>query len=977
MSSTPRTALFSSVAASAVRAGRSAFGVAVGLLAGAGSPLAATPAAPLPTAEAESLFVKRVLPMLQEKCLSCHGRDEEKIKGGLDLRTREEALFGGDSLQPSLVPGKPDASPLYLAVLRDHADWEAMPPKDNDALSAEQRAYLRDWIAAGAPWPDAVRTKELLAQKDKWSVEDGVTVTTSGGLSDDWTHRRYKPENLWAYLPLRKPVLPAPGSSIAHPVDLFLNAKLAAAGLTPAPRADRRTLIRRVTFDLTGLPPTPEEVAAFIADPASEREALAKVVERLLASPHYGEQWARHWLDVVRYADSSGFANDFVRGNTWRYRDYVVRAFNQDKPYDQFIREQIAGDEIAPENPEALVATGFLRMGPWELTGMEVPKVARQRFLDDVTDSVGQVFLAHPLQCARCHDHKFDPVPTKDYYSFQAIFSTTQMAERTAAFLPQENTAGFEEKKYLEQRAEHYRRELARLDAKSMAAARAWYAEKKIDPADFEAALAGVRGGKNKRGREAGFSEVRAALMRQGIPEERIPPKAVGFSPEDYGHERIARKGLERLRWELERYEPVAFAAYSGRTPDVKSVLNPLRMPPQRLTQGELEQPHILTGGDPFANGAPVTPAVLSAPVFLGGMKPEHGIVPAEIEGRRAALAAWITAPENPLTARTYVNRIWLWHFGQAIAGNPNNFGATGKKPSHPELLDWLAATFVEGGWSTKALHRLILSSDAYARASAHAEPRQVAERDADGTLYAVFKPRRLAAEELRDAFLAVSGELNRTVGGIPARPEMNREAALQPRQVMGTFAEAWQPSPKPEQRHRRSLYALKIRGQLDPFMEVFNAPSPDLSCEARDASTVTPQVFSLFNSQATLDRAVAWAARLMDRTAARDEVVNRAFAEAFNRTPSADERRAALAHWDTMTARHRTISVAKPAIPREVVRDAVEENTGEKFSFVEPLEVAADFISDRHISEVPPETRGLAELCLVLLNANEFAYVY
>ena len=938
-------------------------------------PLAA--ATPPASVESEQLFLRRVRPMLQDKCLPCHGKEEKKIKAGLDLRTFAGLLKGGDSETPALVPGQPAQSPLYLAATREHADWEPMPPKENDRLSAEQLAYLREWIAGGAPWPDDARLAELAKLTDKWSAADGVEVATSGGLSNDWTHRRYKPENLWAYQPLKKPALPASARSGVNPIDAFLDATLSTAQLVPAPRADRRTLIRRVTFDLTGLPPTPEEVAAFLADVAPEATAFARVVERLLASPHYGEQWAQHWLDVARYADSSGFANDYMRGNAWRYRDYVVRAFNADKPYDRFIREQIAGDELSPENPEALIATGFLRMGPWELTGMEVPKVARQKFLDDVTDSIGQVFLAHPLQCARCHDHKFDPIPTRDYYGFQAAFATTQMAERPAAFLSLENTAGFDEKKYLEQRAEFYRRELARSDEISIAAGRAWYAEKRIDPVLFERALADVVGRTGRNGRDVGFTEVRAALMRQGISEDKIPPKFAGFAPQDYGLERIARKGLERLKWELERYEPLAFAIYSGRTPELKAVTAPLRMRADRLTAGELEATHILTGGDPFADGAPVTPSVLSAATALGGMDAALARVPAEISGRRAALAAWIASPQNPLTARTFVNRVWLWHFGSALAGNPNNFGATGKKPTHPELLDWLAATFIERGWSAKALHRVILASDAYARASAHPEPKLLAERDPDGTRYAVFKPRRLAAEELRDAFLAVSGELNRTLGGIPVRPEINREAALQPRQVMGTFAEAWQPSPLPAQRHRRSLYALKIRGQRDPFMEVFNAPGPDLSCEARDASTVTPQVFALFNSQATLDRAVAWAARLTRETNSREAAVARAFSLAFNRAPTAAQLSQSLAHWAAMTARHRTLTVAKPAVPREVVREAVEENTGEKFTFTEPLEAVADYVPDLQLADVSPETRGLAELCLVLLNANEFAYVY
>jgi hypothetical protein len=399
-------------------------------------------------------------------------------------------------------------------------------------------------------------------------------------------------------------------------------------------------------------------------------------------------------------------------------------------------------------------------------------------------------------------------------------------------------------------------------------------------------------------------------------------------------------------------------------------------MPATRMTAGELEQTHILTGGDPFTNGAPVTPAVLSAPTAIGKMAATP-TVPAEIEGRRRAIADWIASPDNPLTARVTVNRIWLWHFGTALAGNPNNVGATGKKPTHPELLDWLAATFVEQGWSVKALHRLIMTSAAYRRASVHPEPRLLAEKDPTGTSYAAFKPRRLAAEEFRDAMLRVTGELNPAVGGIPVRPEINREAAFQPRQVMGTFAEAWQPSPLPAQRHRRTLYALKIRGQPDPFMEVFNAPSPDLSCEARDASTVTPQAFSLFNSEATLARATAWAARLARETSTREQTIARAYGLAFGRAPNAAETKASLAHWETMTARHRTLAIAKPAVVREVLREAVEENTGTKFTFKEPLEVAADFVPDLHVSELPPETRGLAELCLVLLNTNEFAYVY
>jgi hypothetical protein len=347
--------------------------------------------------DAEQLFVRRIFPLFQDKCLGCHGNDIQKIKGEFDMRTPESTLKGGESNKPAFVPGKPEDSPIYLSVTRTHKDWDAMPPKEADKLGAEQTTWIKNWIEAGAPWPAQARLKQVTkANEQKWATEDGVPMKTVGGLSPEWTTRKYKAEGVWAY----QPVNPAqPPKTDGHPIDAFLAAKRP-EGLIPAPFADALTFIRRATFDLTGLPPTPEEVGAFERAYANAAEpAIRDLVDRLLASPHYGERMAQHWLDVVRYADSSGLANDYERGNAWRYRDYVVRAFNADKPYDQFVREQIAGDELAPQDPEKLIATGFLRMGPWELTGMEVPKLARQRFLDDVTNSVGETFLAQSLQC--------------------------------------------------------------------------------------------------------------------------------------------------------------------------------------------------------------------------------------------------------------------------------------------------------------------------------------------------------------------------------------------------------------------------------------------------------------------------------------------------------------------------------------------------------------------------------------------------
>jgi hypothetical protein len=935
-------------------------------------------------AEHETLFVRRIAPLLAAKCAACHGADPDAIEGGLSLMTHAATLRGGDSGTPAVVPGDAGASPLLRAVRRDDDEVSPMPPKEAERLTDGEIGWLADWIAAGAPWPDAERAVAIRAAHEaEWAAEDGVRVATSGGLSRDWDERRYDPAALWAYRPVVKPAVP-PAPPDTQPIDAFLAARLP-AGLAVAPSADRRTLLRRVTFDVTGLPPEPAEIAAFLADPRDDATAFAAVVERLLESPHRGERLAQHWLDVVRYADSSGFANDYERGNAWRYRDWVVRSFNADLPYDAFVQLQVAGDEIAPDDPAALVATGFLRMGPWELTGMEVAKVARQRFLDDVTNAVGETFLGHALQCARCHDHKFDPVPTRDYYSIQAVFATTQLAERAAAFLPVENTAGFTERRYLEQTRADHEAALAGLDEQLLAAAEAWHVEQGRDATRWHEAVARARQG---RGRRGVFDRAREILRADGVAEADYPPRMLGLEPAQIGLERVARKGLERLAWELDRYEPVALAVYSGATPRVTSVTRPQRMPADPHTAGDVEETCILGGGDPFSATEPVVPGVLSAAAEAASV-----MIPQDITGRRRAFAAWVTDPRNPLTARVFVNRVWMWHFGRPLAGNPNNVGGTGGRPTHPELLDWLAATFIEDGWSLRALQRRILSSSAYRRGSRHPEPESLAALDPTGTSCAVFRPRRLSAEELRDAMLAASGELNRALGGIPVRPEINPEAALQPRQVMGTFAAAWVPNPRPEDRHRRSLYALRLRGLTDPALSVFDAPSADFSCEQRGASTVTPQVFALFNGRPTHARALALAARSLaesgggsgedsaDRpdatvTTADEAVIDRCFLLALSRPPRSAERDACLAHWREMEHLEAAAVHVEEPPPVEIERRAVEENTGEKFTFTERLHAHADFEGDLHPADCDARTRGLAHVCLVLLNTNEFAHV-
>ncbi len=927
------------------------------------------------SADNEILFARRISNLLIEKCVGCHGADPEDINGELDLRHLKAAIAGGESGESSIVIGNAEESPLYLAATRLSDDWSAMPPKDAEALTPQQLEWLKEWIDGGSSWPDEARIQEIGEEyNDQWSVEDGVTVETSGGLADTWTNRRYDPRGLWAYQPVRSPSLDEQELSL-HPIDALIQRKRPvehdtngeAVPLQTAPPATRHELIRRATFDLIGLPPTPQEVDRFVSDPRDDATVFRDLVDRLLESPHYGERMAQHWLDVVRYADSSGFANDYERGNAWRYRDYVIRSFNDDKPFDRFIREQIAGDELAPRDPEAIVATGFLRMGPWELTGMEVAKVARQRFLDDVTNSVGETFLGHSLQCARCHDHKFDPVPTRDYYSFQAVFATTQLSERAAPFLDSENTSRFDEQRYLQRRQQEYQRTLDALNEVLMANALQWYEDQKRSPDQWLEAIAAV----SKEGSDnVGFKTVRNRMAKMGVPEEEYPPKLVGFEPEQFGLERVARKGIERLRWQFDRYRPFALAVYNGRTPQVNSVNSPVRVPDDRMTKGEMEQVCVLTGGDPFSPSQPVQPGGLS--VLASQVNVEFADI---VEGRRTALANWVADPKNPLTSRVIANRIWQWHFGQAIAGNPNNFGSTGKRPTHPELLDWLAATLVKQGWSLKELHRLIMSSTTYQQSTRHPDPEKLTSLDPLRESYSVFATRRLTAEELRDAMLAASDELNREMGGIPCRPIINQEAALQPRMVMGTFAAAWQPNPLPKDRNRRSIYALRLRGLSDPLMEVFNSPPPDFSCEGREASTVTPQVFALFNGQNSHARALSLAIAVLDSTSGDESAIAECFRRLYGREPSSDESALCLAHWSQLES---ILDEQAPVVdmPKKVLREAVEENTGERFSFEETLYSNVDFVPDHDPSQVTRHSRALADVCLALINSNEFVYV-
>ena len=481
-----------------------------------------------------------------------------------------------------MTPGNAGASLLYSAVLRKDPKLQ-MPPKDSDRLTQEQVWQIRDWIDAGAPWPDAEAERRYVHDDlAEARTASGVIVPTSGGLSDDWTNRRYQEDDLWAFRPLSQ--AEPPGTGAEHPVDAFIERKLADAGLAAAKRADKRMLIRRASFDLTGLPPTPEQVEAFLRDDSAA--AWRKVVDRLLESPQYGEQWGRHWLDVVRYADTSGYSNDWERSNAWRYRDYVVRSLNSDKPYDRFVLEQLAGDILDPDSPEMRVATGYLRTGPWEHTGMMQKVASRQLYLDDITNSVGESFLSLPLRCAKCHDHKFDPIPTRDYYRIYAVFETTQLAELPVEFIESENRNYFEqERARLQRLLAAAESDVAKIEAKEERAARAWSAERGI--------------------------EYQPREKLKDRPEGEKPPRHIGLTIDDLGYFKVRRNDAKIWGRRLERYQPMAHSVYEGPVKHENS--ERLRMPEPGKMRGLPPESHILSGGSVYSKGDRVTPGVLSA----------------------------------------------------------------------------------------------------------------------------------------------------------------------------------------------------------------------------------------------------------------------------------------------------------------------------------------------------------------------------
>jgi len=580
---------------------------------------------------------------------------------------------------------------------------------------------------------------------------------------------------------------------VQNPIDAFILAALRKEGLKPAPPADRRTLIRRAYFDLTGLPPSPEEVERFARDPSPD--AWPRLVNRLLDSPEYAEQWAQHWLDLVRFAESDGFEYDTHRSDAWRYRDYVIRSIREDKPYDQFVHEQLAGDEIDSKNEEMLVSAGFNRLGPLRKNaGNQDAAYNRNEILVEMTSVIGSGLLGVTLGCARCHDHKFDPIRQKDYYRIQAFFATTHHKD-----IPQSTP---------EQQAE-------------------W--KKKNDP--IEAELKKLMAKLKPEGPDRAELEKQIAEKEAQLP----PPLPVLQTVEDIPSQ----------------YIPV----------------------------------HVLARGDSGSPGEKVGMRPLG--VLLPDGSPEWAD---DLPSPRLALAKWITDPANPLTWRVMVNRVWQNHFGAGIVTTPNDFGRMGSRPSHPELLDWLANQFVDAGFRMKPLHRLMLLSNTYQQAYLTATPALAAEKDPDDRLLWRFPRRRLSSEELRDAMLVASGELNAQKGGpsviVPIEQSLLK-LIYNPAQ--------WVVNPDAAQHRRRSIYLFQKRNMRLPFMEVFDSPDLLLSCPRREQSTHAPQALELLNGEFSNSMAQALAQRAMREVGQEhDRQIGRIFRLALGRDPNAAERKAA-----------------------------------------------------------------------------------
>ena len=797
------------------------------------------------------------LKILSENCASCHGAAQ---MGGLDLRQRASLLKGGTH-GAAVIPGNAAGSRLYQAVLRN-GDLKMPPGKA--ALTAHQVSTVRDWINRGAAWGET----SLTAQPSWWSFQKVV-----------------------------RPLVPQNGAG--NPIDAFVLAKLAGLKMKPVARADRRTLIRRATFDLLGLPPTAQEVEGFVRD--TTPDAYEKLVDRLLASPQYGERWGRHWLDVVRYADTGGFETDIYFPNAWRYRDYVIKSFNEDKPYDRFVQEQVAGDELFPDDLDlnggfqipsaklksldAKIATGLYTIGPAYHEAALFGGQVRYEWLTDVVDTTGEAFLGLTLGCSRCHNHKFDPLTQRDYHGMMAIFAGSE--EREIPVVAKFNIFGFKSGYPNWLKVEELKGAIQRID--QAARKRVVDQVRQRFPAEVLAAY-DVPVDRRTPAQRALAAQLEAGLTTAGLQENAEGKEAdIPFTvAESTERERLIRE-LGQASLKANPVLPTATVlGHAEVVPDI----------------------HVTHRGDWRTQGEKVGPAF---PAVIAGGQAVVDSPELKLQ-RRKSLALWLTDPAHPLTARVMANRIWHWHFGRGIVATPNDFGRQGEAPTHPELLDYLASEFVAQGSSIKKLHRLIMLSDTYQRSSQF-DPGN-AQIDANNRYLWRMNRQRLDAETLRDAVLATSGELNRKAGGRPVVPKLSREEYT----VMWARNQ-WPEALDPREHSRRSVYLYVKRTFPMPMLSTFDAPDTTMSCSRRDSTTVAPQALTLMNGEFMVSQATRMAASIAGGHPDQPgRWIDAAWNQALQRPPTAFER-----------------------------------------------EQASRLVNDQP---------GLARLCLVLLNMNEFLYV-
>ncbi len=848
-----------------------------------------------------AFFEKTIRPILIKRCYECHSAESGKSKGGLLIDSRDGLLKGGDN-GPALVAGDPDKSRIIESVRYHNQDMQ-MPPKG--ALPSAEVKALEAWVKMGAPDP-----REAVA--DAKHATPRVIDIAEGSKH-------------WAFRPIAKPKLPAVKAE--NPIDAFILEKLSEKGLSLAAPADKRTLIRRATFDLTGLPPSPDEVDAFLADKSPD--AFAKVVDRLLRSPHYGEKWGRHWLDVARYSDSNGLDENIALGTAWRYRDYVVKSINADKPFDQFLTEQLAGDLLdsrdIPTRHERVTATAFLNLGAKVLAEPDKEKLAMD-VIDEQIDVMGRAFMGLTLGCVRCHDHKFDPIPQTDYYALAAIFKSTQSfsvdrigALSTAYEAPMGSLDDFAAVKSSERILKEQRSAVSKAQTEANAALRKEARDHAVDylmaACELPATptLSSVKPVAEKHGLRPHlllncrvylaanenlpvFKPWHDAMKSAGTATTLRAYFAAIFSASEKLAVKAKAKGdegslLHQARAELDKaagflaLPPEPIVLYPKEVAEkVRALMDTMmstesHLPDLPTTLAVSEAPKVFKElpihirGNHLALGKPVQRGFIQVAQVALKTQPQF---PANQSGR-LELARWVASPEHPLTSRVMANRIWSWHFNQGIVPTTDNFGLLGQQPTHPELLDWLARWFTQNGWSLKDMHRLIMSSRTYQQSSA--VPPQAALSDPENHLLNHFPVRRLEAEEVRDALLHVAGSLDTTFGG-KTIPRRNREFVFNhTSKDFTTYGST-----------RRALYLPIIRNNLYDLFQQFDYPDPSTSTGLRNSTVVSPQALLLMNSDLASDAARCFAQRLAKLSSENVQRLRAAYRLAFAREATDDD---------------------------------------------------------------------------------------